>query len=393
MAQFNLPEPQPDPLLQLISQYRADTRENKIDLGVGVYRDHQGQTPVLAAVKEAESRLQTQQQTKSYLGLTGDVEFVDCLGDLIFGNTKTYAAGAQTPGGSGALRLAAEIYKTANPNGTLWVGQPTWPNHLPLTESAGVKTSTYNYFDRSTQRLLFENMLAATDSAAPDDAMILHGCCHNPTGADLSDNQWTELADSLVKKQIIPIVDLAYHGLGNGLEADLKATRLIAATCDKTLVAASCSKNFGLYRDRTGAVYMASHDKQTASRAQAVFGQIARKIYSMPPDHGAAAVKIILQDNNLKQQWVDELDGMVKRVNELRTSIARRYPALDFVAAQRGMFSLLPLDPAQVNSLINDHAVYLAGDGRINVAGCQSPQIEKFVTALQEVGFSGVSSQ
>ena len=312
MAQFNLPEPQPDPLLQLISQYRADTRENKIDLGVGVYRDHQGQTPVLAAVKEAESRLQTQQQTKSYLGLTGDVEFVDCLGDLIFGNTKTYAAGAQTPGGSGALRLAAEIYKTANPNGTLWVGQPTWPNHLPLTESAGVKTSTYNYFDRSTQRLLFENMLAATDSAAPDDAMILHGCCHNPTGADLSDNQWTELADSLVKKQIIPIVDLAYHGLGNGLEADLKATRLIAATCDKTLVAASCSKNFGLYRDRTGAVYMASHDKQTASRAQAVFGQIARKIYSMPPDHGAAAVKIILQDNNLKQQWVDELDGMVK---------------------------------------------------------------------------------
>jgi len=393
MAQFNLPEPQPDPLLQLISQYRADTRENKIDLGVGVYRDHQGQTPVLAAVKEAESRLQTQQQTKSYLGLTGDVEFVDCLGDLIFGNTKTYAAGAQTPGGSGALRLAAEIYKTANPNGTLWVGQPTWPNHLPLTESAGVKTSTYNYFDRSTQRLLFENMLAATDSAAPDDAMILHGCCHNPTGADLSDNQWTELADSLVKKQIIPIVDLAYHGLGNGLEADLKATRLIAATCDKTLVAASCSKNFGLYRDRTGAVYMASHDKQTASRAQAVFGQIARKIYSMPPDHGAAAVKIILQDNNLKQQWVDELDGMVKRVNELRTAIARRYPALDFVAAQRGMFSLLPLDPAQVNSLINDHAVYLAGDGRINVAGCQSPQIEKFVTALQEVGFSGVSSQ
>ena len=393
MAQFNLPEPQPDPLLQLISQYRADTRENKIDLGVGVYRDHRGQTPVLAAVKEAESRLQTQQQTKSYLGLTGDVEFVDCLGDLIFGNTKTYAAGAQTPGGSGALRLAAEIYKTANPNGTLWVGQPTWPNHLPLTESAGVKTSTYNYFDRSTQRLLFENLLAAADAADPDDAMILHGCCHNPTGADLSDNQWTELAKLLAKKEIIPIVDLAYHGLGNGLEADLKATRLIAATCDKTLVAASCSKNFGLYRDRTGAVYMASHDKQTASRAQAVFGQIARKIYSMPPDHGAAAVKIILQDNNLKQQWVDELDGMVKRVNELRTSIARRYPALDFVAAQRGMFSLLPLDPAQVNSLINDHAVYLAGDGRINVAGCQSPQIEKFVTALQEVGFSGVSSQ
>ena len=393
MAQFHLPEPQPDPLLQLISQYRADTRENKIDLGVGVYRDHQGNTPVLAAVKEAESRLQTEQQTKSYLGLTGDIEFVECLADLIFGNAKTYACGAQTPGGSGALRLAAEIYKTANPAGTLWIGQPTWPNHMPLTESAGVKTATYDYFDRSTQQVLFDNMLAAADKAAPGDAMILHGCCHNPTGADLPENQWRELTDLLVKKQVIPIVDLAYHGLGNGLEDDLRATRLIAAACDETLVAASCSKNFGLYRDRTGAVFMASHEKQTANRAQAVFGQIARKIYSMPPDHGAAAVRIILQDNKLKKLWITELDAMVKRVNELRSAIASQYPALNFVADQRGMFSLLPLNPAQVDSLINDHAVYLAGDGRINVAGCQLQQIEKFVAALQEVGFSGVSSK
>ncbi len=392
MAQFNLPEPQPDPLLQLISQYRADKRSDKIDLGVGVYRDHQGNTPVLSAVKEAESRLQTQQQTKSYLGLTGDIEFTECLSELIFGNTSTYVCGAQTPGGSGALRLAAEIYKTANPDGTLWIGQPTWPNHLPLTESAGVKTTTYSYFDRSSQRVLFNNILAAADAASSGDAMILHGCCHNPTGADLSDNQWRELAEILAERQIIPIVDLAYHGLGRGLNTDLKATRLIAATCDKTLVAASCSKNFGLYRDRTGAVYMASHDKQTASRAQAVFGQIARKIYSMPPDHGAAVVRIILQDNNLKPLWVSELDTMVERVNELRTAIANRYPTLNFVANQRGMFSLLPLNPDQVNSLINDHAVYLAGDGRINIAGCQTHQIDKFVSALQEVGFSGASS-
>ena len=393
MAQFHLSEPPPDPLLQLISQYRADTRENKIDLGVGVYRDHHGQTPVLAAVKEAESRLQTEQKTKSYLGLTGDVEFVDCLGELIFGDTKAYAAGAQTPGGSGALRLAAEIYKIAKPDGTLWIGQPTWPNHLPLTESAGVGTATFDYFDRSTQQILFQNMLAASDAALPGDAMILHGCCHNPTGADLSEDQWRELADSLAKNQVIPIVDLAYHGLGNGLDDDLEATRLIAAACDETLVAASCSKNFGLYRDRTGAVYMASHDKQTASRAQAVFGQIARKIYSMPPDHGAAVVRIILQDNSLKHLWINELDSMVNRVNELRTTIASRYPALDFVAKQRGMFSLLPLKPDQVNSLINDHSVYLAGDGRINVAGCQIQQIETFITALQEVGFTGASSQ
>ena len=393
MAQFHLPEPPPDPLLQLIGRHRADTRENKIDLGVGVYRDHQGQTPVLAAVKEAESRLQQQQQTKSYLGLTGDVEFVDCLGELLFGDTATCVAGAQTPGGSGALRLAAEIYKTANPQGTLWIGRPTWPNHLPLTESAGVNTATYNYFDRATQQVLFENMLAAADTAKPGDAMILHGCCHNPTGADLSQEQWRELTDLLVKNQLIPVIDLAYHGLGRGLDDDLKATRMIAAACEETLLAASCSKNFGLYRDRTGAVYMASHEKQTAERAQAVFGQIARKIYSMPPDHGAAVVRIILTDNTLKQQWISELDTMVKRVNELRSSIADRYPDINFIADQQGMFSLLPLSPGQVDSLINDHAVYLAGDGRVNIAGCQSQQIDKLIQALQEVGFTGVSAQ
>lgn len=391
MAQFNLPEPQPDPLLQLIGRYRADTRDNKIDLGVGVFRDDQGNTPVLAAVKEAESRLQQQQLSKSYLGLTGDIEFVECLGDLLFGKTKNFAYGAQTPGGSGALRLAAEIYKTAHPDGTLWIGTPTWPNHLPLTESAGVKTASYEYFDQSKQQILFDNMLAAADSAKPNDAMILHGCCHNPTGADLTVDQWQELTGLLTKNQIIPIVDLAYHGLGNGLDQDLTATRLISANCDKTLVAASCSKNFGLYRDRTGAVYMTSHDEQTAKRAQAVFGQIARKIYSMPPDHGAAVVRMILQDEALKKQWINELDSMVQRVNALRESMASQYPALGFVEQQRGMFSLLPLNPAQVNSMIEDHAVYLAGDGRINVAGCQLEQISGFISALEAVGFNGAA--
>jgi len=392
MAQFNLPEPQPDPLIQLIGRYRADPRENKIDLGVGVYRDDQGNTPVLAAVKEAESRLQQQQLSKSYLGLTGDVEFVECLAELLFGKTSTYAYGAQTPGGSGALRLAAEIYKTAHPGGTLWIGQPTWPNHLPLTESAGVTTAGYEYFDQGTQKILFDNMLAAAESAKPDDAIILHGCCHNPTGADLSLDQWQELAAVLAQKQIIPIVDLAYHGLGNGLDNDLVATRLISANCDKTLVAASCSKNFGLYRDRTGAVFMTSHDEQTAKRAQAVFGQIARQIYSMPPDHGAAVVRMILQDDALKTQWINELDTMVQRVNNLRESMASQYSALEFVSQQRGMFSLLPLNPAQVNSMIEDHAVYLAGDGRINVAGCQLEQINGFISALQAVGFTGAAA-
>ncbi len=388
MAQFNLPEPQPDPLLQLIGKYRADTRPDKIDLGVGVYRDDHGNTPVLAAVKAAENKLQQEQQSKSYLGLTGDNEFVEQLGTLLF-NDATIALGAQTPGGSGALRLAAEIYNIAHPQGTLWIGTPTWPNHLPLTESAGVKTATFDYFDKDTQQIMFDSSLEAIDNAKAGDAIILHGCCHNPTGADLTPEQWQQLVSLLVEKNIIPIVDLAYHGLGDGLEDDLAATRLITTQCEEVLVAASCSKNFGLYRDRTGAVYMTSHEKSTATRAQAVFGQIARKIYSMPPDHGAAVVRLILQDSTLKKQWHDELKTMTERVKSLRQSIAERFEVLEFVTRQKGMFSLLPLSPVQVNSLIEDHAVYLAGDGRINVAGCQLDQIERFVTSLEAVGFTG----
>ena len=395
MAQFNLPEPQPDPLLHLVSKYHADTRHDKIDLGVGVYRDDDGNTPVLRAVKEAENRLQQLQPSKSYLGLTGDNEFVEQLGILLFGqsinHSATYAFGAQTPGGSGALRLAAEIYKIAHPKGTLWVGLPTWPNHLPLTESAGVDTATYEYFDKNSQQVLFENLLEVTDRARPGDAIILHGCCHNPTGADLTTAQWQQLVSLLTAKEIIPIVDLAYHGLGNGLEDDLAPVRLITTRCPEVLVATSCSKNFGLYRDRTGAVYMTSHEKRTATRAQAVFGQIARTIYSMPPDHGAAVVKIILQDNTLRQQWHDELSSMTARIKSLRQSIADSFPVLGFVARQKGLFSLLPLNPAQVNTLIDEHAVYLAGDGRINIAGCQEHQIERFVAALKAVDFCGTT--
>lgn len=391
MSRFDLPEPIPDPLLQLIDRYRTDPRTDKIDLGVGVFRDDQGNTPIMSAVKQAESTLQSEQQSKSYLGLTGDIEFVELLGELLFAQSDVHAMGAQTPGGSGALRLAAEIYHTAHPDGTLWIGLPTWPNHLPLTESVGVKNSTYHYFDKATQTIQFDDMLTAVNSARPGDAFLLHGCCHNPTGADLTQAQWQQLAEQLLKQQLIPIIDLAYHGLGNGLDQDLQATRLIANTCPQTLVASSCSKNFGLYRDRTGAVYMAAHDRKIATRAQAFFGQIARKIYSMPPDHGAAVVRMILQDEQLKQQWLTELTTMVNRVNGLRNCMAAADNKLGFVDNLRGMFSLLPLQPTQVDALINDHAVYLAGDGRINVAGCQPDQIERFISALAEVGFEGVS--
>ncbi|OED44327.1 hypothetical protein AB833_01760 [Chromatiales bacterium (ex Bugula neritina AB1)] len=390
MSAFTLPEPSLDPLLNLISQYRADTRSNKIDLGVGVYRDDNGHTPVLAAVKTAEARLYESQDSKSYLGLTGDSDFVDVLGNLLFQSpTGRSVAGAQTPGGSGALRLAAELYKTAYPDNTLWVGLPTWPNHLPLVESVGIKTATYPYFSREKQALLFDSMLEHLSNASAGDAVLLHGCCHNPTGADLSSTQWSELATLLADKELIPIVDLAYHGLGDGLLQDLNGTRTVIQHCPQTLVATSCSKNFGLYRDRVGAVYMVADNKALAIRAQAYFGHVARRIYSMPPDHGAAVVKMILTDSNLRQEWQTELGTMVQRLNTLRKAIAAAGASigLEFVSEQKGMFSLLPLSPEQVDSLIGDHAVYLAGDGRINIAGCQPPHLEHFIESLKSVDF------
>ena len=399
MHDFELPEPSPDPLLDLIGRYRADPRAQKIDLGVGVYRNDQGDTPVLAAVKAAESMLLEQQDSKSYLGLTGDTEYVDLLGKLIFTEVGSgsalvtdnkFLSGSQTPGGSGALRVASELFCAIRPSATLWLGVPTWPNHLPLTQAAGLKTQTFDAFCKKTQTLLFDSMIESLSAAVTGDAVLIHGCCHNPTGADLTLEQIRILCELMNHKGLMPIVDLAYHGLGAGLQDDLLATREIVQLCPHTLIAASCSKNFGLYRDRVGAVYIATDEKKRADNTRAYFGHIARRIYSMPPDHGAATVRLILSDNTLKQQWLAELDTMVKRVNSLRAKIAKTQPGLEFVSKQRGMFSLLPLDSQQVDSLINDHAVYLAGDGRINIAGCQLEQVEQFCNALSSVGFDGL---
>lgn len=400
MSHFDLPEPSPDPLLDLIGRYRADNRPNKIDLGVGVYRNDSGETPVLAAVKAAESILLEQQISKSYLGLTGDTEFVALVGDLIFAPPDAgthdlkadgiYISGAQTPGGSGALRVASELFSAIRPSATLWIGVPTWPNHLPLTQAAGLKTKCFDAFCRDTQNVLFDSMIESLSAADDGDGVLIHGCCHNPTGADLTLDQVNSLCQLMNDKGLMPIVDLAYHGLGAGLQQDLQTTREIVHQCPHTLVAASCSKNFGLYRDRVGAVYMATGEQERADRAQAYFGHIARRIYSMPPDHGAATVRLILSDESLKQLWLTELDTMVSRIKTLRQAIAKQQPGLGFVSKQRGMFSLLPLEPQQVDSLINEHAVYLAGDGRINIAGCQLDRVEQFCGALAAVGLTGL---
>jgi len=400
MTTFALPTPQIDPLIDLISRYAADTREDKIDLGIGMYRDPAGVTPVMTAVKKAESTLLLQQKSKGYLGLRGDIDFVDTLAQIIFtpnheqlhdqqqnSGTTINIAGAQTPGGSGALRIAAETYIAAHPHGTLWIGTPTWPNHFPLMESAQVKTASFDYFELQSQTIQFDNMIKTLQSATAGDAVLLHGCCHNPTGADMSADQWAELATLMQDKQLMPIIDLAYHGLGVGLQADLEATRLMAGQLDNALIATSCSKNFGLYRDRTGAVFMTSRDETVANHAKAYFAQVARRLYSMPPDHGAAVVRMILQSSELKSIWQHELTEMVERINSLRQRIADSTEKLGFVAHHRGMFSLLSLTADQVEELVATHGVYLAPDGRINVAGCREDQVERFVSALSAVGY------
>lgn len=390
MIDFKLPEARLDPLLDLIGKFRNDPRRHKLDLGVGVYRNNDGITPVMDAVKQAEIRLHKMQQSKSYLGLTGDISFVDNLSSLLFGTPDATIAGAQTPGGSGGLRIAFEVYHTAFPAGKIWVGDPTWPNHVPLIESAQVAAQSYPYFCTATQTLQFEPMLTALDSAAPGDGVLLHGCCHNPTGADPSDEQWQQIIEVVLRRELIPIVDLAYHGLGVNLQHDLTATRLLIDRCPQVLIATSASKNFGLYRDRVGAVYMAAQDAELAQRGQAYFGQIARCLYSMPPDHGAAVVDLILSDAELCDNWQRELSGMAQRVQSLRKAIGD-YGAplgLQFVTTQHGMFSRLPLSAEQVQALVDDHAIYIAPDGRINVAGCALADAGQFVDGLAKVGLS-----
>ena len=390
MINFKLPEAKLDPLLDLIGKYRNDPRSHKLDLGVGVYRDNDGITPVMQAVKIAEAKLHEVQQSKSYLGLTGDISFVNNLATLLFGETDATIAGAQTPGGSGGLRIAFETYHSAFANGKIWIPDPTWPNHAPLVESANVAVAVYPYFSTATQTLLFSKMIEALSQATPGDGVLLHGCCHNPTGADPDADQWQQIIALLNERQLVPIVDLAYHGLGRGLNEDLAATRALIMHCPQTMIAASASKNFGLYRDRVGAVYMAAKDPEIARRGQAYFGQIARCLYSMPPDHGAAVVDLVLADDALRRNWLAELDEMTARVQSLRNAIAEHGASLglQFVADQYGMFSQLPLTSAQVQALVDDHAIYIAPDGRINVAGCALADAKQFVDGLASVGFS-----
>ncbi len=376
-----------DSLLALIALCDADPRPTKIDVGVGVYRDGAGGTPILRAVKAAEKMLWEQQQTKAYLGSQGDARFVELIKPIVFGEAGAASdriVGVQTPGGCGALRLGAELVRAAKPDARIFVGQPTWPNHEPLIATAGIELVGYPYYRTAAADILFDEMMAALETARPGDLALLHGCCHNPTGADLSREQWQAVAELVSRRGIVPFVDLAYQGLGDGLEPDAYGARLVVEAADQALLAQSCDKNFGVYRERTGSLFVKG---VSADSAQVIFGNLlglARTMWSMPPDHGAAVARLVLDTPALRADWHAELEEMGGRIRQLRERLAGADPRLSYIAGQTGMFSMLPLSVAQVVGLRDSHGIYMAPSGRFNVVGLSDENVGRFASAVLE---------
>lgn len=386
---------QSDTLLALMGAYRADVRPQKMDVGVGVYRDKEGATPVMAAVKTAEARVLASQQSKAYLGLVGNGEFNAAMVKLVLGDAGGVPHNAvravQTPGGCGALRSLLDLVALARPQARVWLSDPTWMNHPVLVAAAHLTARSYPYFDLATQTIRFDDMMASLSTAGPDDVVLLHGCCHNPSGADLSEAQWTALTELASARGFLPLIDLAYQGLGRGLDADAFGVRCMAAKLPELLVAVSCSKNFGLYRDRVGCAMVVGKDPDALATAFDRLLSAIRGNYSMPPDHGAAVVACILADPALRQTWEDELQTMRERLHGLRQALVKRLRertggnAYDAIGAQQGMFSLLNLTPAQVKRLRDAYAVYMPNDSRTNIAGLRTDQVDAFVEAFLAV--------
>ncbi len=386
----------PDAILGLMSAFREDPRSEKVDLGVGIYKDEGGNTPVLECVKRAERRLLEQEDTKAYIGPAGDEGYNERVGKLILSGDLSGVASdrvsvIQTPGGCGALRSAAELIVRCGDETTLWVPDPTWANHVPLLGDAGLKIRTYPYFDPRTSAVRFEEMAACLGQLGRSDVVLLHGCCHNPSGADLDRAQWDTVVELARRTGFTPFVDLAYQGFGDGLDEDAYGVRQLAASVPELIVASSCSKNFGLYRERTGAVLLLSESASQAAAVKSQLLSIIRGIYSMPPSHGAAIVAGILSDAELTTLWTDELRAMRDRINSLRSLLVARFQAkgagsrFDFIARQRGMFSFLGVDEGQVSLLRERHGIYMVDSSRINVAGVNSSNIDYFCDAILDV--------
>jgi len=387
----------PDAIMALMQQCKADDRPNKVDLGVGVYKDAAGTVPIMRAVKTAEEIIFGEEKTKTYIGTTGRAGFRETMLELVLGADHPVLgsgriASSQAAGGSGALRIGAQLVYAASPNATVWVSTPTWANHIPLIGSTGLKLESYPYYNRDTLGVDFDDMLAHLDANAKrGDIVLLHGCCHNPTGADLSHAEWDRLVPFMNERGLVPFIDLAYLGLGRGIDDDGYGLRLVVRDCAESLFTVSASKNFGLYKERVGLLAVICNNADEAAVIQSRLGAIQRTLISMPPDHGAQIVERILGNGDLKRMWMDELTEMRERINGLRRLLSE---ALDVqggeaiaraVVAQNGMFSMLPVTKDQAIRLREEHAIYMTNSGRINIAGANASNIPGVADALLSV--------
>lgn len=384
-----------DPILGLLEAYAQDPNPRKFDLGVGVYKDAQGLTPILHSVKLAEQRLVDEQRTKSYIGGHGDLRFGSLLNELVMGADSPLIAAqrvgaTQTPGGTGALRLSADFIAHCLPGRGIWLSDPTWPIHETIFAAAGLKIGHYPYVD-SDNRLNVEGMLAALEQVPQGDVVLLHACCHNPTGFDLSHDDWYKVLEIVRRRELLPLIDFAYQGFGDGVEQDAWAVRLFARELPEVLITSSCSKNFGLYRERTGALIVCTADAEKLLDVRSQLAAVARNLWSNPPDHGAAVVTTILGDPELKSLWADEVEAMRLRIAQLRSGLvealqphglAERFA---HIGVQRGMFSYTGLSPAQVKRLRDEHSVYMVSSGRANVAGIDATRLDALAQAIASV--------
>ncbi|MEQ5827754.1 aspartate/tyrosine/aromatic aminotransferase [Sulfitobacter sp. NFXS29] len=382
-----------DKILALVQAYREDPRDTKIDLGVGVYKDASGNTPVMRAVKAAEQRIWENQDTKVYTGLAGDPAYTNAMAALVLGDAvpRGAIAAAATPGGTGAVRQAFELVRMANPGARVFVSDPTWPNHLSILSYLGMEVVNYRYFDSATGGVNFDGMIEDLKTAKKGDVVLLHGCCHNPTGANLNSSEWDAVIDVLQSTGAVPMIDIAYQGFGDGLEADAAATRKVASSVPECLIAASCSKNFGIYRERTGILMLvASEAAQGLNQATLAF--LNRQNYSFPPDHGARIVSTILTDDALKADWKAELEDVRNAMLALREQLAGELQRLSgsdrfgFLAQHRGMFSRLGTTPDKVEALREKHGIYMVGDSRMNIAGLNQNSVPILARAIIDVG-------
>ena len=384
----------PDKILALMQTFKEDPRANKLDLGIGVYKNENGQTPIINAVKKAEKILWEQETTKSYTKLTGDSDFQTVMKELIFSDcvSEDIISTAHTPGGTGAIRQAFELIRLASPNSKIWISNPTWPNHISILKFLNIPYSEYVYFDKKTCELNFDGMMESLKNTKPGDIILLHGCCHNPTGANLNNDQWKELQKFLCDNQLVPLIDLAYQGFGDGLDEDAYGVRLLAKKCKEVILAASCSKNFGIYRERTGILFTISENEKIKNISSNTLAFLNRQNFSFPPDHGGKLVTLILKNEELKSSWIKELNEMRLNMLDIRKSLAEELRKksqsnrFDYLETHRGMFSLLGATKDQVLSMREKHAIYMIEDSRVNIAGLNKKRLSKLAEAIIDVG-------